>query len=295
MICAYPVCFALSISRSVRGSDSMSCGSTLPDVLIGDLLAEFANVDTIGMLLAGSYARGDATPYSDIDLIRFIPVLPATDADRYTLAYRKGHLVSLSTTTVEAKRAELGRPGTAIWAVPGLQQACLLRDRDGALASLLQEARAFRWAPMQSEADACASYNVMGLVEEVHKVLGALERADESAALNATWGLIAGLARAVIVQRGVLIQTENAYFQQVQEAAGLGSAWSRAFRVAAGCEVTPTDLSPVLARASAALRLYHETTTLLSSALQPQHLTVIDGVLTRIRASGRVCEGGWGI
>ena len=148
----------------------------------------------------------------------------------------RDHLVSLSTTTVDAKRAELSRPETAIWAVPGLRQARILLDRDGALAALLREAQAFRWEPLQPAADAYASYNVMGLAEEVHKVLGALEGADESAALNATWGLVAGLARAVIVQRGVLIRTENAYFLQAQEAAGLESAWSRAFRVAAGFE-----------------------------------------------------------
>jgi predicted nucleotidyltransferase len=273
----------------------MYCVSPLLDVLIGDLVAEFADADTIGMLLAGSYARGDATPYSDIDLFRFTSVLPEADADRYTLVYRENHLVSLSTTTVDAKRAELGRPETAIWAVPGLRQARILLDRDGALPSLLQEAQGFRWEPLQSEADAYASYNAMGLAEEVHKVLGALERADESAALNATWALVAGLARAVIVQCGVLIRTENAYFQQAQEAAGLTSAWSRAFRVAAGFEALPAGVSPVLARTSVALRLYDETATLLSSALQPQHLAVIRGALARIRASGLMREGEWGI
>ncbi len=108
----------------------MSSVSVLPDVLLSDLVAEFADADTIGMLLAGSHARGDATPHSDIDLIRFAAVLPETDADRYTLAYREGHLISLSTTTVDAKRAELGRPETAIWAAPGLRQARLLLDRE---------------------------------------------------------------------------------------------------------------------------------------------------------------------
>ena len=105
-----------------------------------------------------------------------------------------------------------------------------------------------------------------------------------------TWGLVSGLIRAVTVQRGVLIQTENAYFRQVQEAAGLDSAWSRAFRIAVGFEP-----APVTARAGAALRLYHETAMLLAAALQPQHLAVIRGALARIDASGLVREGEWGI
>jgi len=242
----------------------MPCVPPLPDLLIGDLVAEFADADTIGMLLAGSHARGDATPHSDIDLIRFAAVLPEAEADRYTLAYRERRLVSLSTTTVDAKRAELGQPETAIWAVPGLRQARLLLDRDGALAALLGKARAFRWEPLQAEADTYASYNVMGLAEEVHKVLGALAKGDEAVALYGTWGLVAGLLRAMIVQSGVLIRTENSYFQQAQEATGLDSAWSRAFRVAVGLET-----ARAVTRAAAALRLYQETATLLASALQP--------------------------
>ena len=267
----------------------MSSVPVLPDVLLSDLVAEFADADTIGVLLAGSHARGDATPHSDIDLIRFAAVLPESEADRYALAYREGWLVSLSTTTVDAKRTELSRPETAIWAAPGLRQARVLLDRDGALAGLLDEARDFQWEPLQPAADAYASYNVMGLAEEVHKVLGALAKGDEAVALYGTWGLVAGLLRAVTVQRGVLIRTENSYFQQAQEAAGLDSAWSRAFRIAVGLE-----MATAVTRAAAALRLYQETATLLAPALQRQHLDVIRGALARIDASGPVRAGEWG-
>ena len=144
---------------------------------------------------------------------------------------------------------------------------------------------------MQAEADAYASYNVMGLAEEVHKVLGALAKGDEAVALYGTWGLVAGLLRAVTVQRGVLIRTENSYFQQAQEAAGLDSAWSGAFRVAVGLE-----MATAVAHAGAALRLYCETATLLALALRQQHLDVIHGARRRARidASGLVREGEWG-
>jgi hypothetical protein len=101
---------------------------------------------------------------------------------------------------------------------------------------------------------------------------------------------VAGLLRALIVQRGVLMRTENSYFQQAQEAAGPDSAWSRAFRVAVGLEMVTA-----VARAGAALRLYQETVTLLAPALQLQHFDVIRGALARIRASGLMREGEWGI
>jgi len=264
----------------------MSSVSVLPEVLLSGLVVEFADADTIGMLLAGSHARGDATPHSDIDLIRFTAILPEAEAERYTLVYPEGRLVSLSTTTIDAKRNELSRPETAIWAAPGLRQARILLDRDGALAALLGAAQNFRWEPLQPAADVYASYNMMGLAEEVHKVLGALANGDEAMALYGAWGLAAGLLRAVAVQRGVLIRTENSYFQQAQEAAGLDSAWSRAFRVAVGLE-----MATAMTRAAATLRLYQETAALLASALQRQHLDVIRGALACIDASGLVRAG----
>lgn len=61
-----------------------------PDLTTDELAAlihEYG-VGTRGMVLTGSYARGDATPYSDVDLLRFVATLPASEADRYRLAVR---------------------------------------------------------------------------------------------------------------------------------------------------------------------------------------------------------------
>lgn len=128
-------------------------------------------------------------------------------------------------TTITAKREELARPETAIWAVPGLQQAQMLLDKDGSLGELQRAALTFIWEPLQAVADAYASHIVMGDGEEVHKIPGALMARDESAILYGTLGLVLGLARAVAIQRGLLIQTENSFFRQVQEAVGRDSAW----------------------------------------------------------------------
>ena len=74
------------------------------------------------MLLTGSYARYTATRYSDVDLLRFVDELPETTAKRYTLRYRQDRLVSISTTTVRAKRAELCRLEGAVFAVEELRR-----------------------------------------------------------------------------------------------------------------------------------------------------------------------------
>ena len=212
--------------------------------------------------------------------------LPREEAERYTLAHVYEHLVSITTTTIAAKRNEMTRPEEAIWAVPGLRQARLLLDKGGSLEKLRQEATAFSWAPLQKAADEYASYTTMGDAEEVHKILSALSRRDEHAALYGTLGLILGLTRAMAVQRGLMIQSENSYFRQVQEAAGLDSPWTRYHRLAAGFERGPEDFGLVEGRARAGLRLYEETISLLRDVLRPEHVQIITETLALIRRSG---------
>ena len=261
-------------------------GSELPEAFLTGLVAEFATADIVAVALAGSYARGDATRWSDVDIIRYATTLPATSEERYTLAMRAGRLVSVSTTTIAAKQAEMTQPATAIFVVPGLRQARILHDPTGALAALHQQARDFTWEPLRAAANAHASETVMGDAEEIHKLLGALGRRDESAALYATHGLVLGLTRAVAVGLGVLIESENSYYRQAQEAAGADSAWTRYHRIAAGFVAGSSRLAPATSAGIAALHLYRETAHLLLPLLVPRHLPVIEATLELIAASG---------
>lgn len=264
----------------------MATKDTLPEPQLQRLVAEFAAEGIVALALAGSYARGDATRWSDVDVIRYGADLPATSEERYTLAIREGRLVSLSTTTIPTKQAEMTKPEAAIFVVPGLRQARILHDPTGALAALHQQARDFTWEPLRTAASAHASETVMGDAEEAHKLLGALGRHDESAALYATHGLVLGLTRAVAVGRGVLIESENSYYRQVQEAAGVDSSWTRYHRIAAGFVAPSSRLAPATAVGIAALHLYRETAHLLLPLLLPRHLPVIEATLEQIAASG---------
>lgn len=264
----------------------------LPDSFLAALLADLDDANTVAIALFGSHARGDPTPpYSDVDMARFVRVLPARDSERYTLRCRADHLVSISTTTIGLKRAEMNEPDEAIWVVPALRQMRILLDKDGALAALQQEAVAFRWEPLQGAADAYASEEVFGFAEEAHKVLGGLLKGDESMVLYATWGLVLGLTRALLVQRGVLVESDNTYFRQAQQTAGLDSAWTRALRLAAGFDAPAPDVPPFVARGVAGLRLYVETARLLRGILAPAHRAVIERTLAAIRESGFLPDG----
>ena len=259
----------------------MSHPPPITDAFLARLLAEFTTAETTGVLLTGSHARGDATEFSDVDLVRYVSTLPERDEARYTLAWREGRLISLSS-------APRSRASGASWR--GLKprsgpcRDCARRAScSTAMARWPRSGRSPRFplGTVAGAADAYASYELMGLAEEAHKALAGLAGGDETLALYGTYGLVFGLARAVAVQRGVLIRTENVFFRQVQEAVGVASAWAAAFRQAAGFEVaTPLE------RAAAGLRLYRETATLFAPIVQPAHRPVIEATLTRIRDAG---------
>lgn len=246
------------------------------------LAVELDDDTTVAVALMGSHARGDPTPCSDVDLLRFADRPPETKSQSYTLMYREGRLVSVMTTTIATRRQELSMPEQAIWAVPGLRQGRILLDKRGELARLKKDADDFRWEPLQAAADEYASYNLMGNAEEVHKVLGALSRGDESAALYGTLGLCLNLPTIVAVQRGLLIETENAFFRKVQQSVGQDSAWTRWFRLAVGFEPTPPSATLVHTRAVAGLRLYEATARLLWHVLRPAHLAVVERTMDAI-------------
>jgi predicted nucleotidyltransferase len=265
-------------------------GFELTEDFLRRLLAEYMAADTVAVALAGSYARGEATRWSDVDIIRYATALPTSSEERYRLAIHDGRLVSLTTTTIAAKETEMAQPEEAIFAVPGLRQARILHDPTGALAALHQRACDFIWEPLRAAANVWASEMVMGQAEEAHKLLGALSRHDESAAIYAAHGAVKGLTQAVAVVRGVLIESENSYYPQVQGAAGADSAWTRYHRIAAGFAAPNPQLPPAEVIAVAALQLYRETARLLRSSLLPRHLPVIKATLAHIAASGLIPE-----
>lgn len=259
--------------------------NALPPAL-ASVLAEVDGPDVVGIALTGSYARGDATPESDVDVLIFAREMPAASEDRYRLVVRDDVLYSLSTTTVEAKREELSQPEAAIFAVPGLRQMRVLRDPSGVVGSLQAEAVAFSWEALRPAAERYASEMVMGNAEEASKVLGALRHPgpDQASALTyAALGLLFGLTRAVAVARGLLISSENAYFHLVQEAVGEDTPWTRAHRLLCGMDAPPAGTDPIQAQGRAALTLYIETATMLDALILSEHRAVVARTVHRIQ------------
>ena len=256
---------------------------TLSDTFIQSILEKVDSPDVMGVGVVGSHARGQESKYSDVDVDIFVDQLPENVYDRYTLRYWDNKLVSLKYALLEDERAALTNPRRAIWAVPGLSGMKILLDKDGSLAELQKAAQHFDFSLLQTEADEFAAEEIMGCAEEVHKILNGLARGHESTVLYATWGLLKNLLEAVAVQRGLMIVSENRYFDLIQDSVGRDTKWTSAFRSAWGLDSSSAQYQ---SRGVAALKLYRLTAAMFEGLIPEIHREVVKRTLTLIKEAG---------
>lgn len=247
------------------------------DSFLASLVSRYKQPGVIGIALVGSYARSENGLHSDVDL----DILTDSSVpESYTLKYVDGRLVSLKVLALAREYDSLTKPEKAIWAVPGLSQMRILLDETGQLATLKRSAENFQWSPLQPAADEFAVEELMGCAEEIHKIVSGLASQHESKVLYAVWGLFKGLTNAVAVQRGLMIPSENRYFDILQDSLGRTHAWTKAFRLAMGAEIGEAPI--YLSRGKAALNLYQETALLFKDIMTDTHREVINATLKLI-------------
>ena len=256
---------------------------SLSEPFIPSLLEKMDSPDVIGVGIVGSYARGQENKYSDVDVDIYVSKLPENPYDRYTLRYWDNKLVSLKYTVLDDERSGLMDPRRAIWVVPGVSGMKILLDKDGSLTALQKAAREFDWSPLQSAADEYAAEQIMGNAEEVHKILNGLVRGHESTVLYATWGLVKNLLEAVVVQRGIMIVSENRYFDLIQDSVGRDSKWTGAFRAAWGLDAASSQYQ---SRGAAALKLYRLSAEMFDALIPEKHRNVVNRTLQIIKEAG---------
>lgn len=256
---------------------------TLSDLFLQSILEKIDSPEVMGVGIVGSYARGQEGKYSDVDIDIFVNRLPENPYDRYTLRYWDSKLVSLKYTLPAGEYAALTDPRRAIWAVPGLRGMRIVLDKDGSMTELQMAARNFDWSALQPAADEFAAEEVMGNAEEVHKILNGLARGHESTVLYATWGLVKNMLEAVAVQRGIMIVSENRYFDLIQDSVGRDSKWTGAFRTAWGLDYASSQYQ---SRGAAALKLYRLTAGMFDDLIPGRHRDVVKHTLRLIKEAG---------
>jgi hypothetical protein len=260
----------------------------VPDSFLHDLVSQLDDENTVGITMAGSMARGDGDRFSDVDIQHYVRLAPENRIEASSLRFLDGFLVSIHASLLEDEAACLRRPHKAIWAVPGLRQARLLLDKDGSVSRLIESARNFHWSDIQPAADAMASWQLCGLAEEVFKILGGLEAHDESKTTYAVSSMLFDLVETLLVQRGILVPTENAYFDLAQKTAGMDSEWTRQLRLAAALDPLPSGSPLYITRGIAAMDLYRLTADLLADILRPEEADVIQRSIAIIAEAGYV-------
>lgn len=259
--------------------------ASLSDDFLNALIAEVDDDDLVGITLGGSHTRGEATAYSDVDLACWIPDSMKQPLKR--MVYREGRLVSIGFKKAGDVRRALTLPHLAIWVASSLNPPrvrCTLLDKDGSVTALMQDIANFRWELLQESANFYASDWLMLMTEMAHKILSEVAKENNPGIAYASEKLLSHLTEVVAVQRGIMIKTDSAYYQQVEETAGLDSAWTMYHRQAAGLDIA-ANRHPVQARGIACLHLYRETVKLLWDILLPAHREVIEQTLTIIDTS----------
>ena len=248
----------------------------ISDTFLADLVRELDHEDIVGITLGGSYARGAATQYSDVDLACFWREGLRPPPKR--LMYRQGRLISMKMTTVAEIRGVLGRPQAGLFFAGGRHR--LLLDKDGSVARLLEEMEDFRWEPLRADAGESISIWMMLKAEDIQKILREFLYDNLPGLAYTVAGLVAELTLLTALYYGELIISNSTYYQQIEGAAGSDSAWTRYHRIATGLEDGPRDIRPLRARGIAALYLYRETLAIVRSVMKPEHLAVAEQVLT---------------
>jgi len=253
---------------------------SVSDIYLKELIAELDNDTVRGIVLGGSHARGDATPYSDVDLACFVPDTFRPLHKRFE--YREGHLISIGLKTLEGVKQQLTEPFQALWIVPSFRQAKVLLDKDGSMSQLKQMVENFTWDSLHIEGTASAGHILISDAEFVHKLLGNYWRGNLSGIAYAVQRLFDGATMAMALYYGVFITTDNMYFQEVESAVGSDSNWTHYHSLLSGVKTIGADSSSLGARGKLALYLYRETASLLTPTLNEQHRIVVEHVLNLI-------------
>jgi nucleotidyltransferase-like protein len=254
---------------------------SLTDAFLDELVHELDHDDLVGITLGGSYTRGTATLYSDVDIGCFWREGVRPPPRRFL--YRQGKLISITMTKVSEARKMLKRPDSAMHVASGKRR--ILLDKSGEVSRLLSEIEAFRWEDLQEAVNTHVSYWMMLKAEDIQKVLGEFEQENAEGLALVISNLVSVLTRLSALCHRTLITNDSTYYQQVQKAVGLDSTWTRFHRIATGIEPGPTGIAPLRARGIAVLHLYRETLLLAKPVMQTEHRAIAEQVLRVVQSA----------
>jgi predicted nucleotidyltransferase len=146
----------------------------LPGEFLAKLVPELDDDTVSAIILHGSYARHEATPFSDVDIVRILRETPDRKQQKRFI-WHEGYLLNLSSRPLSIYREWLALPQEAIFRISTIWDAHILLDKEDAFCTFQQEARHWKWEPLQSAANAYISQLMVELSEVILRTLGALQ------------------------------------------------------------------------------------------------------------------------
>lgn len=243
------------------------------------------NLEAIALM--GSYARNVAKKYSDIDIVCFLKDGIADQPTEIEVVDKKYIVISYCTNKdVETWFSD---PEKVTEYVSGLRSAKKVWDPYGFLGDLRERAIQFQWDnTLQLKANEYASKQLVLWIEEVHKALTGLQINDIGRMLNGLFGLTFGLFQVIRVQRGILLSSDNSFFQQVIDHFGDQSYFTLLSKKAFGIG----DPLEIRERVLAGIKLFDYITDMLIDILREDDkkaiLFVKDEIKREIHLSGHL-------
>ncbi len=105
-------------SLTSKQTNGLMTIESLPEGLLNQLIKELDTEDVAAIMLHGGYARGEATPYSDIDLVRIVQEASSLPRQKQ-YSWREGYLISLSSRPISTYQQWFTMPEEAIFRVRG--------------------------------------------------------------------------------------------------------------------------------------------------------------------------------
>ena len=91
------------------------------------------------------------------------------------------------------------------------------------------------------------------------------------------------MLEAVAVQRGIMMVSENRYFDLIQDSVGRDSKWTSAFRTAWGLDYASSQYQSC---GTSALKLYRLTAAMFNALIPEKHRGVVSNTLQLIKDAG---------
>jgi hypothetical protein len=214
------------------------------------------------VVIFGSRVRGDAHEESDIDM-------HAIDSGPYyRLERHQGFLISISWMTTAQHRKAFKDPSQVGGIILAWRNAAIIHDPHGIADSLKQEAKRWRWQPLNKKADRWVAEEITGYAEEVHRLIGNLQLGRRSAAAIVRSVLAIKMAPILAVHCRILYDTENQLWNLVSTR--MGTEWAQLQSTALGENNQRFEET-----CKAALQLYVITAQEVRHLLNPQQYRVV--------------------